>query len=66
MVSHVQVSAHQGRASVFMEGKIMLEGNSKLRAHDFLLAESLPGKKSFFLFGSVVVNRTYELVSQLY
>ena len=45
MVSHVQVSAHQGRASVFMEGKIMLEGNSKLRAHDFLLAESLPGKK---------------------
>ena len=23
----------------------MLEGNSKLKTHDFLLAESLPGKK---------------------
>jgi len=45
MVSHVQVSAHQGKANVFMEGKRMLEGNSKPRAHDFLLAESLPGKK---------------------
>ena len=45
MVSHMQVSAHQGKANVFMEGKRMLEGNSKLRAHDFLLAESLPGKK---------------------
>ena len=45
MVSHVQVSAHQGKANVFMEGKRMWEGNSKPRAHDLLLAESWPGKK---------------------
>ena len=45
MVSHMQVSAHQGKANVFMEGKRMLEGNSKLRAHDFLLAESLARKE---------------------